>query len=285
MPDVPGTSVRVNCFSFGHTPTQEELDRGDKQQPPLYYAFGEGKSNLASVDAGNSGGLWLGGGGVNLGFEITLTKTQKKVADYGKRHLSLLAQADQGGATWESYAATDPCAFSWVNPARINRIAGSNEGVCFVDVFDPNNSKLCPSHNPLNVAMLYVAPPEDKTYLAGGHDRAAATKEFMAAIQATAVNIVKTISGYNAIAAQHKLPVIEVLRNTLFSSGIYNSKLNVDRGEIARAIFAGFTAELQNDPNSGLVELQFPVGNGEAYQDDLFVAVKKDLNQSLAAAQ
>jgi hypothetical protein len=284
MLGIQGTSVRVNCFSFGHKPTQEELAKHKKQQPPLYYAAGEGKSNLASVNAGNSAGLWIGGGGVNLGFDTVLLKTQKGVGDYRDRHSNLLAKADRGGSTWEGYSATDPCAFSWVNPSRVNQIAASNEGVCFVDVFDPNNSQLCPDRNPLNAAMLYVAPPEDTTYLAGGSDHAAAAARFVTAIQATAVNIIKTLSGYNAIAAQHKLLVIEVLRNTLFSSGIYNDNLNVDRDEIARAIFSGFKAELQNAPNSGLVELRFPVGNGELYQDDLFAAVKRDLQQSIGAA-
>ena len=278
MPVVPGTKVQVDCFSFGHPPTQTELKKREKQQPPLYYPKLGGTLRLASVNAGNSGSLYVGGDGVNLAFAKHLNPPLQHVDDFANRHIKLLAKADKAGsAQWEAYSSTDPCAFSYVNPSRVNQIAGSNEGVCFVDVFDISNAVLCPDSNAMNVAMLYVAPPQDETYLKeASQDHAAATASFIAAIQALAVNIIKTISAYNALAAQQKQPVIQALRNTLYSSGIYNQTLNVPRPLIARTIFAGFTAELNNDQHSGLEELQFPVGSN-VLQDDLFLAVQQDL--------
>ena len=59
----------------------------------------------------------------------------------------------------------------------MEKLSGWDEGVCLVDVFSP---KLCPSGNSLNVAMLYAAPPYGDNY--------SGEAEFLAAIQATAVN-------------------------------------------------------------------------------------------------
>ena len=268
MPVVPGTKVQVSFYTFTGS------------LPPLYYPANQGKLTVASVNAGNSDTLCVGLGGVNLGFLKKLGATQKRVNlspqqscaqgnydDYQDRHVTLLKQADGGGSAFNSYSNPDPCAFSYVNPARLGASTGW-EGVCFVDVFDP---KLCPEGNPLNSAMLYAAPPFDGNYTT----KAA----FLNAIQALALNIIKAIAGYNAVAAQNKQPVIEALQNTLYSSGLYNRILKVSQDEIARAIFAGFTAELANHPNSGLVELQFPVGDPLATppQDRLFAAIQDDL--------
>ena len=281
MSEIPGTKVEVNCFSFGGPPTKDQRSGTKKQQPPLYYAQGEGTLPLASVNAGNSGSLGLGGGGVNLGFQDHLSQTFHHLADFETRHKKLLDKADNGGEPWEHYSTADPCAFSFVNPGRIGKFPGWYAGVCFVDVFDTSNPDLCPDSNPLNVAMLYAAPPEDDYYGTDSDDDAAKT-QFLAAIETMAVKIIQTVSAYNALAEQKKLPSIKALRNTLYSSGIYNQNLQLDRSEIARAIFRGMSAELKKDPNSGLEELQFPVGNGERWQDDLFAAVKKDLASSTA---
>jgi hypothetical protein len=262
---IPGTKVRASFYTFS------------KPLPPLYYGANEGSLTLASVNAGNSDGLCVGGGGVNKGFLIDLTSSagQKNVNlnnctnagkkdDYQFRHLQLLAKAGQNGTAQEAYSATDPCTFSYANSTQVSSSATNwYEGVCLVDVFDPG---LCPAGNTKNAAMLYVAPPKGSHY--------ASDADFLAAITATAANIIKTIAGYNAIAAQQGLPIIEALRNTLYSSVLYNPS-NLDHGEIARAIFAGFQSELQANANSGLVELQFPVGGSV---DPLFAAVQTDLN-------
>ena len=278
MSTVPGTNVEVTFLTFTGA------------HPDIYYSANEGKRNLASINAGNSSAacLCVGLSGVNGEFLSVLGATQKRANlspkqnciarnydDYQDRHLKLLAQADAGKVTWESYSNTDPCAFSFVNPARISATAGYVEGVCFVDVFDPT---LCPYGNSLNVAMLYAAPPFDGNYKTKG--------AFLVAIEEMAENIVKTVSAYNAVASQQKQPVIEVVRNTLYSSGYYNKKLQASQDEIARAIFKGYLAQLNLDTNSGLLELQFPVGDAAKNQDHpLFGAVEQDLNQTPAPAR
>jgi hypothetical protein len=179
-----------------------------------------------------------------------------------------LAKAGNGGTASESYQTTDPSVFSYVQATLVNNKANWHEGVCFVDVFP---TQLCPAGNPLNAAMVYAAPPYGDNY--------ASETDFLAAIQAMAVNIIKTIAGYNALAQKQNLPLIQALRNTLFSSGIYNrAKPNdVDPDKIARAIFAGYRSELQAQ-DAGLVELQFPVGRGA--QGLLFGPVQDDLTQA-----
>ena len=266
MPVVPGTQVQIRFVTFS------------SHFPPLYEAAGQGALNLASVNAGNSNGLCVGLGGVNGGFYLELTQqaNQKRVNlspqlkcqpgnydDYQDRHLKLIAKAGPGGTASETYTNTDPCAFSYVNAKQVSQTPGWYEGVAFVDVFDP---ALRPHGNAKNVAMLYVAPPYD-----GNHTT---TVDFLQAIEATAANIIETVAGYNALAAQQKLPVIEALRNTLFSSNEYNKRWSVQAKDIAGAILAGFTAGLGKHPNCGLVELQFPVGTG---QDPLFASLQAAL--------
>jgi hypothetical protein len=190
---IPGTNVDASFFTFA------------KSLPPLYYGANEGSLILASVNAGNSDGLCVGLRGVNGGFptELTTNAKQQNVNlngcgttvtkdDYHFRHLKLLAKAGKNGAAVETYSATDPSAFCYVNSRRVgSNVTNWYEGVCFVDVFDAG---LRPWANRNNACMLYVAPPY------GGHYSSDAA--FLAAIQATAVNIIKTLAGYNAIAAQ-----------------------------------------------------------------------------------
>ena len=272
MSVVPGSKTSIVFYTF------------TGQYQPLYYGAGKGTLNLASVNAGNSNGLCVGLGGVNGGFFTALTKAgqtnanlssdavvngQKGCAtlpvstdDYQGRHQNLLAKAGATGTAFEAYKNTDPCAFSFVNGAQVNYASGWYEGVCFVDVFD---GKLCPDGDTKNAAMLYIAPPYGANYTQ--------KSDFLAAIQATAVNMVKTIAGYNAIAAQNGQPLIEAVRNTLYSSNNYKMA-GVSNDEIARAIFSGFTSELNATPTSGLIELQFPVNPGGT---PLFDAVQADL--------
>ncbi len=265
MTVLPGTQVQVRFYQFSGL------------YPPLYEARHQGSLNLASVNAGNSNGLCVGLGGVNGGFLDALTKAGQKRAnlsphqgcnpgaydDYQDRHLQLLSKA-AGATASAAYSNVDPCRFSYVNAAQVSNVAGWYEGVCFVDVFD---SQLCPDGNPKNVAMLYVAPPCDSNY--------ATPTAFLSAIEATASHIIRAIAGYNALAAQQQLPVIEALRNTLYSSNIYNQNLKVPAADIAGAILAGFAAELRLQPHCGLQELQFPVGSGT--QGELFGSLQKAL--------
>lgn len=270
---VPGTKVTASFFTFGSTPPPGPND--PPQHPLIYYGSGEGKLAMASINAGNSQTLEVGLGGVNKQFRLDLIGAGQKNVNSGSdnyqtRHKKLLAKAGSGGSASESYQTDDPCVFSYVQASLVNNKAGWYEGICFVDIF---STKLCPAGNPLNAAMVYAAPPNGDNY--------ANEADFLAAIQAIAVNIIKALAGYNAIAQQQKLPVIQALRNTLFSSGIYNrSQPNtVDPDKIARAILAGFQSELQAQ-DAGLVELQFPVGRGA--QDLLFGPVQDDLTQAPA---
>src|SRR6185437_13385638 len=148
---------------------------------------------------------------------------------------------------------------------KLNKVANWYEGVCFVDVFDPS---LCPNGNPKNVAMVYAAPPHGMHY--------PVEADFLAAIEAMAVTIIKTVAAYNAEAAKQKLPAIEVLRNTLFSSAIYNPN-GVSKDKIARAIFAGMASGLNVD-TGGIVDLQFPVSDDKSQSSyPGFAAVRDDL--------
>ena len=140
-------------------------------------------------------------------------------------------------------------AFSLVYPAApTTKLAGSYDGVCFVDVFAPEDR---PHGVRANAAMLYVAPPDGPHY--------ADAPAFLAAIRQTASNIATAMGQYNAIAAANQVPSIPVLRLCLFSSGIYNS-LKVEPDRIAEQIFGGLCDVLENDP-CGLGEVQLPVGN------------------------
>lgn len=270
MPVLPGTQVQVSFFTFA----------GDN--PPIYDGASGGPETLASVNAGNSDGLCVGLGGINGGFYLELTQhaNQKRVNlspakgcipgnydDYQDRHLKLLAQATAAatGTASAVYANTDPCAFSYCLAKPVGQAAGFHDGVCFVDVFD---AALCPHGNAKNAAMLYVAPPLDTNY--------ATTHDFLQAIEATAANIIAAIAGYNALAAQQNLPVIQALRNTLLSSNNYNKTLKAPLDDIAGAILAGFAAELRRQGNCGLQELQFPVGTGPK-QSPLFASLQTAL--------
>ena len=267
----PGSSVDALFYDF------------TGQFPPLYYKAGEGSLKLASVNAGNSNGLCVGLGGINGAFHLALTKAGQSNAnldpqpsangqktcsplpttkdDYQGRHQNLLKKAGDSYTASESYDEANPTAFSYLGGNLLSSAKGWYDGICFVDTFDP---ALRPSGNPSNVAMLYVAPPYAKNY----PDKA----DFLAAIKATASNMIETVAGYNSIAAENGQPIIEALRNCLYSSDNYK-KPGVASDEVARAIYAGLEAGLRNHPDCGLKELQFPINPTGAR---LFDAVKED---------
>jgi hypothetical protein len=192
---------------------------------PLYYDASEGSLNLASVNPANSYQLYDGGKGGNGRFHDDLQNArQQKVDDYAPRHQSLAAKVTtNGGSAFWTYQDVDPMRVSYVQVNTLN--PNSHEGGCFVDVFDPT---LCPKNNTKNVAMLYLAPPDGSNY--------PKEADFLADI--------KTIAGYNALAAQDGLPAIEVPRSCLFNSNIYNPA-KILPAKIAAAIFTGYFQELQ----------------------------------------
>ena len=237
-------------------------------EAPLYHKATDDKPflPLASVNAGNSQLLYLGGKGINNGFDLTLTAAHQTTSQYQSLHQALFtkAQADPTGAAFEQYPSADPMVFSFcrsnlLTPAK----AGWYEGTCFVDIFDAAHR---PGGIAENVAMLYAAPPH------GAHYPKSAT--FLNAIIETAASIIATVAAYNAIAAQHNQPPIEALRLCAFSSGIYNPH-DVSLNKVARAIFAGITRGLQAE-TTGLKEIHLPI------QAPLFYAIKDDL--AIAAA-
>ena len=230
--NVPGTQVALTFISV---PIGEHC--------PLYYDAAEGSLNLASVNPGNSYQLYVGGEGGNGQFHDDLQDAgQQKVDDYASRHQALAAKVTQkGGSASETYQDVDPMCFSYVQVNKLN-----------------------PKNNAKNAAMLYLAPPDGSNY--------PKEADFLAAIKAAATYVVRTIAGYNAVAAQDGLPAIEVLRSCLFSSGIYNPA-KILPAKIA-AIFAGYFQELQAQ-DSGIVELQLPYSSDKS--DPLFAAIQESM--------
>jgi hypothetical protein len=225
---------------------------------PVYYGRGEGSLALASVNAGNSQDLYVGGGGINGGFAKLLSRTQK-TGGYQARHQALVDDAAKTGEAFMRYDDDDPTEFSYVYASKISDVAGWYEGICFVDVFSTSHR---PAGNPHNSAMLYAAPPH-------GHNHPKEA-DFLDAVGQTGRNIATTVARYNAIAPQQNVPGIEALRLCLYSSGIYNQyKVSLDK--IALAIFDGVSAGLAAE-SSGLKELQMPYSDDP--DDPLFSAVK-----------
>jgi hypothetical protein len=223
------------------------VDKPPNDFAPLFYPHGGSAPAMASVNAGNSAQLYVGGGGTNSGFARALSKL--KIDAYAARHQALLAKARGGGPDIETYADTDPMAFSLVYPTALPSKKGSDEdGVCFVDVFAPEH---CPNGVSDNAAMLYVAPPNGPNYA----DKAT----FLAAIRQTASNVATTMGRYNKIAGSHGVPAIPALRLCLFSSGIYNS-FSISSNRIAEQICAGLGDVLAKD-DCGLTKVQLPVAD------------------------
>lgn len=245
MPDTPIT------VTFIEKPASE-------QYAPLYYDATGGSGPMASLNAGNSQTLDVGGGGINHGFSLALQAQNWE--RYKTRHEDLLAQYQANGTLSATYDDGDPTRFCFVYADKpVTHIAGSHDGLCFVDVFA---DRLCPHGNPNNAAMLYAAPPDGPNY--------ADTSAFLAAIRTTAGNIATAMGRYNAAAASHGIAKIGVLRLCLYSSGIYNPN-GADLNEIARNIYDGLHDVLKAD-TCGLTELEFPYSTDPA--DPLFAAVR-----------
>jgi len=242
------------------------IEKPAGKHAPIYYDSGEGTFVLASVNAGNSQALFVGGGGINAGFGHALSPTQN-IVDYAARHIALANDAAQSGDAFKRYDDDNPDALSYVYAAKIIDKPGWFEGVSFVDVFAPSR---CPHGNPKNAAMLYAAPPHGDN-----HPKEA---DFLDAIAKTGRNIVKCVAGYNALAPKQNAPVVEAMRLCLYSSVIYNPNA-VPLDQIALAVFDGVSGELAAQPSSGIKELQMPwAAKGDDKSDGpLFRAVKEKL--------
>lgn len=238
------------------------IDKRAGGHVPLYYGKGGGRAPMASVDAGDSRGLYVGGGGINRAFAAALKP--QDCDRYRVRHRELLQRFEAEGADSASYGDDDPTRFSLLYAEHpVTRRKGWHDGICYVDVF---GERLCPQGNPNNAAMLYAAPPCGDNY-----DDAHA---FLAAVRATAGNIATAIGRYNGQAPALGLPAIEVLRLCLYSSGIYNT-LKVDVNAIARSIYDGLHEVLKGDA-CGLGALELPCGTDAA--DPLFASVRQQLS-------
>lgn len=256
---IPGT----NITAYFYAPTGHH--------PPLFYTAPSTHGNMLSVNAGNSQGLFVGGAGVNLGFEHALK--HQKTQEYALRHIALLAQARGGGAIVETYTAENPTVFSMVDDSHIiknlnnGNPSGENDGLCFVDIFgkDALDSSLCPHGVSQNAGMLYACPPYAYNYV----DDAG----FLVACSDMGGICALTIGAYNKIAAANNQPLVSVMRLCLFSSGGYNPN-HVSKDKIALAIFAGLTKTLAVD-DCGLTRIEMPYSSNP--HDPMYAAVKKQL--------
>jgi hypothetical protein len=247
MAEIDGTSI---ALSFIQKPAGGYA--------PVFYGGSNGTLVLASVNAGNSDDLYVGGGGINGGFNHALSRTQN-TGEYMPRHKALFADAAKTGEASKRYDDDDPTVFSYVYASKTIDKDDWYEGICFVDVF---GSSRCPAGNPKNAAMLYVAPPH------GNYHPVEA--DFLGAITRTGQNIAKAATRYNAMAPRENVPVVEALRLCLYSSVIYNPK-HVSLDKIALAIFDGLSTEFSARA-SGLKEVQMPTSDDTS--DPLFAAVK-----------
>src|ERR1035438_5537373 len=100
MSTVPNTKI-----------TATFIDKQPLHDTPLFYGNSGGSAPMASLNAGNSQQLYLGGAGINLGFENAL-KGLQNCALYQTRHQALLAAYQKTGTATETYQAEDPTKFS-----------------------------------------------------------------------------------------------------------------------------------------------------------------------------
>ncbi|RWN59386.1 hypothetical protein [Mesorhizobium sp.] len=233
---LPGTAIKLTFIKVS-----------SGSFPPLFYSSDPGTGGMATVNAGNSDALYVGGDGINGGFAKALTGL--RLDAYETRHKALVTKALGGGAPIEAYPDGDPMAFSLVYAEEPTaELSGSYDGICFVDVFSLEHR---PHNVAANAAMLYLAPPNGPRY----HD----AKSFLAAIRRAASNIATTMGRYRKVAAANSVPNISVLRLCLFSSGLYNTPHNLHPSDIAQQIYGGLCSVLIED-DCGLSEVQLPVG-------------------------
>lgn len=262
MTMIPGTTTTAKFYTF------------TGPYPPLFDGTGNGGGLVVgSLNAGNPA-LYVGGGGINQGFNHALTSAGQNTAEYATRQNALLAATAVGATGVAHYADADPIGFSSVinDPVAHDKLTG----LTFVDVFGDG---LQPHGDPDNAAMIYTTPPDGRTY---------ATREgFLADIEATAAKMVESIAAYNSVADDHGVPALQAVRMCLYSSSIFNASFDAEGASmphgtekvaldvIALHIYAGLVAGL-SAVTSGLIEIQFPYTTNVA--DPLFNAVRVKLS-------
>ena len=222
MTRLPGTDVDIALIAKGPSGFA----------PIMYDAPGSGAA-MASVNAGNSEDLYVGGGGINGGFARALAG--QDLDAYETRHKALVAQVRRGGKAHVAYEDQNPTIFSLLNAERpLTDQTQSHDGMCFVDMFGPG---LQPNGVSENAGMIYVASPFGGNF---------ATKElFLDAISTLAETIALTVGTYNALQKPESIPDLEVVRLCLYGSGIYNTH-GAPAPDIARAILQGLARGLSS---------------------------------------
>lgn len=249
MPKIPGTEVNA-VF---------QVVAG--KYAPLFYGSGESGVAIGAMNAGDSGGLYVGGGTLNRAFKGVLVTAGQATGRYAQRHLALAQSVDAGAIHVEDYSDDDPARTIAICNKPVGPVS-DHTGLAFLDVFADG---FCPKGNPANRAMSYVAPPRGSAY---GTDEA-----FLKDVATTGIHAVEAAVAYNAWAADNGRPQVEALRLCTFSAGAYRREgMSVD--DVALAIFSGIEAGLQADA-TGLTEIQMPVGDSTS--DPLFTAVKARL--------
>lgn len=226
--------------------------------PRLYYGGGEDGLALASMNAGNSPFLFVGGGGINSGFAHALRP--QKTDDYEMLHKALADAAPKDGFDTRTYDPADPMAASTICNKRVTSVS-DHTGIAFVDAFA---DELCPHGNTANRAMLYVAPPD------GGYFPDDVS--FLAAVTEIGTHAIEAVAAHNRWAGDNAAPRIAAIRLCMYSSGIYR-RAGVSLDRVALAIFAGIETGLQADAD-GLDEVQMPVSSGD---NPYFDAVRQKL--------
>lgn len=224
---------------------------------PIFLDAGDPSPALASVNAGNSPGLWIGGAGINAAFGVALGGAASQFI--GQQHLKLIQQVPATAPYVATEVASDPSGFLVFSLARLvprSCYTQPNDGAIFIDVLGPNAPPA--QDNPSNAAMAYVCPPQGNL---GATDAG-----FLDAVAATAQDLVDTLRYYNTALAdttpaglQAALPVLARLRMCMFSAGIYRQR-GVSAEDVAEAIGQGMLKGLATGGPTGLTMIDIPGG-------------------------
>ncbi|MEM8687568.1 MAG: hypothetical protein AAGF81_09575 [Pseudomonadota bacterium] len=233
MTKLPGTDVDVALIA-----------KGQNGFAPIFYETSGAGAAMASVNAGNSEDLYVGGGGINAGFAQALAG--QNLNAYETRHKALVQQVRSGGEAHITYEDDNPTAFSLLNADQpLTDGADAHDGMCFVDMF---GTGLQPGRLAENAGMIYVASPF------GGNFATEAL--FLGAISTLAETIVLTVGSYNAVQKPARLPDLEVVRLCLYGSGIYNTH-GTPAPAIALAILQGLARGLSSR-SGGIKTIEAP---------------------------
>lgn len=245
---IPGTQVKAVFQTVA-----------DGSYPHIYYGKGDSGARIASMNAGNSPDLYVGGGGINGAFPAIL-KPQDWQA-YQNLHVALADNVQKGSVKVQPFDHPDPAQCMTICNKPVQG-AVDYTGVAFLDAF---SDRFCPHGNPVNRAMIYVAPPNGTT------PQFSDPQTFLAAVTQVGLHAVEATVAHNAALKPGSDMVVEALRLCMYSSSIYRNS-SVSEDDVALAIFAGIEAGLKADA-TGLTEIQMPVGHTTHY----FAAVQKKL--------